>query len=97
MSNENDNDVVSAIGWFFCGAVLGAGAALLFAPDSGKKTRRRIARQAERGSRSLVESSQDAIARGRELFERGREIAEEAAEMFERGRKVAEKAFDEKI
>jgi gas vesicle protein len=95
--SENDNGVGSAIGWFLCGAVLGAGAALLLAPEAGKSTRRKIARQAGRGGRSLVETSQDAISRGRELFERGREIAEEAADMFERGRKVAEKAFDERI
>jgi gas vesicle protein len=97
MSNENESGTGSAIGWFLCGAVLGAGAALLLAPEAGRHTRRRIARHAQRGGRSLVESSQDAISRGRELFERGREIAEEAAEMFERGRKVAEKAFDERI
>jgi len=97
MTNENDNSVGSAIGWFLCGAILGAGAALLLAPEAGKTTRRKLARQAERGGRSIVESGQDAISRGRELFERGREIAEEAAEMFERGRKVAEKAFDERI
>jgi len=97
MTNENDNAVGTAIGWFLCGAILGAGAALLLAPEAGKTTRRKLARQAERGGRSIVESGQDAISRGRELFERGREIAEEAAEMFERGRKVAEKAFDERI
>jgi gas vesicle protein len=93
---DNENTVGSAIGWFLCGAVLGAGAALLLAPEAGKKTRRRIVKQAERGGRTIVESGQDAISRGRELFERGREIAEDAAEMFERGRKIAEKAFDER-
>lgn len=94
---DNEIDVSSAIGWFLCGAVIGASAALLLAPQAGVQTRRKLADQAQRGSRSIVESGQDAISRGRELFERGREIAEEAAEMFERGRKVAEKAFDERI
>jgi gas vesicle protein len=93
---DNENNVGNAIGWFLCGAVVGAGAALLWAPAAGTKTRRKLAKQAERGGRSIVESGQDAISRGRELFERGREIAEEAAEMFERGRKVAEKTFDER-
>ncbi len=97
MSDENDSGVGGAIGWFLCGAVIGAGAALLLAPEAGRHTRRKIARQASRGGRTIVESSQDAISKGRELFERGREIAEEAAEMFEKGRKVAEKAFDERI
>jgi gas vesicle protein len=93
---DNENNVGTAIGWFLCGAIVGAGAALLLAPADGKHTRRKLAKQAQRGSRSIVESGQDAISRGRELFERGREIAEEAADMFERGRKVAEKAFEER-
>lgn len=93
---DNDN-IGSAFGWFLCGAILGAGAALLLAPEAGKHTRKRLAKQAQRGKKTIVESSQDAISRGRELFERGREIAEEAADMFERGRKVAEKAFDERV
>lgn len=94
---DNQSNTGSAIGWFVCGVVLGAGAALLLAPESGTKTRKRLANQAERGGRTIVESGQDAISRGRELFERGRELAEEAAEMFERGRKVAEKTFDERF
>jgi gas vesicle protein len=96
MSNE-DNGVGGAIGWFLCGAVLGAGAALLLAPEAGKHTRRKLAKQAQRGRKSFMESGSDAISKGRELFERGREIAEEAADLFERGRKVAEKTFDERI
>jgi gas vesicle protein len=95
--SQEDNAVGVAIGWFLCGAILGAGTALLLAPEAGKQTRRKLAKQAQRSRKSLLESSQDAISRGRELFERGREIAEEAADIFERGRKVAEKTFDERI
>jgi gas vesicle protein len=94
---ENDNNIGTAIGWFVCGAVLGAGAAILLAPDSGKHTRRKLAKQAERGRKTFMNSGQEAISRGRELFERGRELADEAADLFERGRKVAEKTFDERI
>jgi gas vesicle protein len=97
MTNEDGSGAGTAIGWFLCGAVIGAGAALLLAPEAGKHTRRKLAHHAERGGRSLMETSQDAISRGRELFERGREIAEEAAEMFERGRNIAEKSFDERV
>jgi gas vesicle protein len=94
---DNQGNAGSAIVWFLCGAVVGAGAALLLAPEAGKKTRKLLAGHAERGGRSIVESGQEAISRGRELFERGRELAEEAAEIFERGRKVAEKTFDERF
>ena len=83
--------------WFVCGAVLGAAVALLMAPETGEGTRRKLADQAGRGRKSLIESGQELFERGRELYERGREIAEEAADMFERGRRVAERTLDDRI
>ncbi|HEX4748210.1 MAG TPA: YtxH domain-containing protein [Bryobacteraceae bacterium] len=91
---ERDSNVFM---WFFSGAVLGAAVALLLAPESGEHTRNRLARQAERGKQSFLESSQDLFERGRELYERGREIAEDAAAMFERGRQIAEKTIEDRI
>ncbi|MDQ2712363.1 MAG: YtxH domain-containing protein [Acidobacteriota bacterium] len=85
------------IAWFVGGTILGAAVALLVAPQSGAKTRGKLADQAEKGRKSLMESSHDIISRGRELYERGREIAEETAELFERGRKIAEKSIDDRI
>jgi gas vesicle protein len=93
MEKDNGNALV----WFVSGAALGCAVALLMAPESGERTRRKIARQAERGRKTIVESGQGLFERGRELYERGREIAEDAADMFERGRKIAEKEIDERI
>lgn len=94
MARDNGAGV---IGWLVVGVVLGAAAALLLAPESGKRTRRKLMKQAERGRKTILESSQEIFDRGRELYERGREIAEDAAEMFERGRRIAEKTIDERI
>jgi gas vesicle protein len=94
MARDNSAGV---IGWLVVGAVLGAAVALLLAPESGKRTRRKLMKQAERGRKTILESSQEIFDRGRELYERGREIAEDAAEMFERGRRIAEKTIDERI
>ncbi len=91
------NSGAGAIGWFICGAVLGAAVALLAAPGSGKRTRRILLRQAEQGRKTITESGQEIFERGRELYERGREIAEDAAEMFERGRRIAEKTVNDRI
>ncbi len=92
---ERDNSTM--IVWFVGGAVLGAVVALLLAPESGERTRSKLADQAERGRKTLLESGQELFDKGRELYERGREIAEDAAEMFERGRRIAEKNIDERI
>jgi gas vesicle protein len=93
MERDNSNVLI----WFVGGAMLGAAVALLLAPESGERTRDRIARQAERSKQSFLESSQDLFERGRELYERGREIAEDAAAMFERGRQIAEKTIEDRI
>ena len=93
---QSENNKV-AIAWFLCGATIGAAVALLMAPEPGAQTRRRIAREASRGRRTLLESGQEIFEKGRDLYERGREIAEEAAEMFERGRQIAEKTIEDRI
>ena len=94
MERENTGTVIA---WFVGGALLGAAVALLIAPQSGERTRRLLGQQAEKGKKSIFESSQDIVSRGRELYERGREIAEETAELFERGRRIAEKTIDDRI
>lgn len=90
-------DGANALSWFICGAVLGAAVALLSAPGSGKRTRRKLIQGAEQGRKTIVESGQELFEKGRELYERGREIAEDAAEMFERGRRIAEKTVNDRI
>ena len=94
MSKEDNG---SSLTWFISGLVLGAVTALLLAPESGHRTRRRIARHARQGGKVIADSSREVYERGRELYERGREMAEDAADMFERGRKLAEKKIDEVV
>jgi gas vesicle protein len=92
-----ERDDSTGILWFLGGALVGAAVALLLAPESGERTRRRLAKHARKGSQALGESGRDLYEKGRDLYERGREIAEDAAEMFEKGRRLAEKKIDESI
>jgi gas vesicle protein len=84
---SNDNSGVS-VAWFLVGAAVGAAVALLYAPQSGKDTRRLIAKKTEEGREILADSGKEVLDRGKDLFDRGRELADEAAEIFERGRKL---------
>jgi len=76
------------IAWFLVGAAVGAAVALLYAPQSGKDTRRLIAKKTEESRDVLSDSSKEVLDRGKELFDKGRELADEAADIFERGRKL---------
>lgn len=79
MERDSGNTVV----WFLTGAAIGAAVALLYAPQSGEKTRKLIARRANEGGKELLD-------RGRDIYDRGREFADEAAEIFERGKKLVQ-------
>jgi len=80
--------------WFVAGASIGATLALLFAPQSGKDTRRYIGKQARKGREALADASEEMMEKGRDLYERGREMAEEVAgeatDLIDRGRRILE-------
>ncbi len=74
--------------WFLTGALIGATVALLYAPKSGKDTRKYISDKATQGKDVISDSTMDVVDAGREMFERGRKLVEDAAELFDRGRKL---------
>jgi gas vesicle protein len=76
--------------WFLTGAALGAAVALLYAPQSGKDTRRYLGKKARKGREAVADVSREALDKGRELYERGRKMADDAADLFERGRRLVE-------
>ena len=81
-------DTGISLGWFLVGAAVGAAIALLYAPQSGKDTRRLIAKKTEQSREALADSGKEVLDRGREIFERAREVADEAAETFDRARRL---------
>jgi gas vesicle protein len=76
--------------WFVAGAAIGATVALLYAPHSGRETRRIVKRKAREGGEALSDTSRDLWDKGRDLYEKGLKVADEAAEMIERGRRLVE-------
>ncbi len=85
---QNRDNGAGKLTWFVAGAVLGATVALLYAPKSGKETRRLISDTTNKGREAAAETSRDIVETSRDLFERGRKIVEDAAELFERGRRL---------
>jgi gas vesicle protein len=94
MSESNDeiddqqDDTVSRLAWFLTGAVIGATVAILYAPKSGKDTRRYISDRAQQGKQAVSDTSKDIVDASKEMFERGRKLVDEAADLFDRARKM---------
>ena len=85
MANSNNGEKLV---WFLAGAAMGAAAALLLAPQSGRELRRLIGEKAGEGKEYLADTGRDVYSKGKEIFEKGRGLADDAADLFERGRKA---------
>ena len=90
MDERNDDVMVGAM-LVLVGAILGAGAALLFAPQSGRKTRRDIYRYARKTGKMVegvagevvgsVAGMADAVEeKAEEYLEKGKDISRESLE-----------------
>jgi gas vesicle protein len=78
--SKNGNNAI----WFLVGGAIGAGIALLYAPKTGRDTRRFLTRKAEKGKLYIADTGKDIVDRGREIYQHGRKIADEAQEILER-------------
>jgi gas vesicle protein len=86
MAQDNSDRLV----WLLAGAALGATLALLYAPQSGRDTRRLITKKARQSRDIIADAGEDLADKSRELFEKGRRVADEAVELFERGKRMVE-------
>jgi gas vesicle protein len=86
MARDNGSHLV----WFTAGAAIGATIALLYAPQTGRDTRRYLGKKTRYGREVIAEAGGDLADKGKELFEQGRRMADQAADLFERGRKIIE-------
>ncbi len=76
------------LAWFLTGAIIGATIAILYAPKTGKETRRFISDKTQQGRDAVGDAGKDIAEAARDMFERGRKLVEDAADLFERGRKL---------
>ena len=86
--NESQSQATSNVAWFLTGAFIGAAAAVLYAPQSGKDTRKYISDKTQLGREAVETAGQDIAEVSKDMFERGRKLVDDAAELFERGRKL---------
>jgi len=76
------------LAWFITGAVIGVTVALLYAPKTGKHTRKLITEKTKQGKDAVTDAGSQIADTSRDMFDRGRKVVEEAADLFERARKL---------
>jgi gas vesicle protein len=101
-----NKDATRIMGAFLMGGLIGAAIALLYAPKSGRETRKDIskaAKRAKKGTVDLVEDITESVSdftsdmkdRAADIIDRGKELSENARKdilaTLEHGQKVIEK------
>jgi gas vesicle protein len=89
--DESDNKVMTGALLVLAGAILGAGVALLIAPQSGKETRRDISRYA-RKARRKVEGLAGEVAES--VADMADAVEEKAEELLDKGKDLAKESRD---
>src|SRR5271157_1949493 len=64
--------------FFLLGAAIGAATALLVAPASGARTRRRLRRQGEEVADYLIDAGKELVDKCEDLYERSGEVVDDA-------------------
>ncbi len=77
MSEERGYSAASVALGFILGGVMGASLALLFAPESGRRTRERLRDLAADVRDKTIDVSEELRDKAEEAVERGREVFEE--------------------
>ncbi|MFH1068654.1 MAG: YtxH domain-containing protein [Candidatus Glassbacteria bacterium] len=70
--SEHEYGAFSLVKAFLLGAIAGAGAALLFAPTSGRETRKRIADKTDETKKAIKDTTEQVIKKSNELMEEGK-------------------------
>jgi gas vesicle protein len=87
---DDRNDAAGYLGWFFLGGVIGAAAALLLTPKTGREAREILAERSNEVAKRAQAMANDAQDRAGEWLDKSRELFEEQTQRlmtaFEAGR-----------
>lgn len=90
MDERNDNGMTGAL-LVMAGAILGAGVALLVAPQSGRKTRSEIARYARKTGRQLEGVAGEVVGSVAGMTEA---VEEKAEDLLEKGKDLSRESLE---
>ena len=94
MANCN---VTTKVTYFVAGVGIGAAIALLFAPQSGEKTRKQIAEKAQEGKEYVASKGREIRKQAEDLVDQGKDLVNKQkarlADVLESGKQVARETF----
>lgn len=88
MSDKNNNVVVGAL-MLVAGGIIGAGIALLYAPQTGDKTRKEIGRYAKKARRKGEDALEAVEDFSEQVSDMAEQVGERASEILEKGKDMA--------
>ena len=96
MANDR-NDAAGYLGWFLLGGLLGAAAALLVAPKTGRETRELLAERGGGVAKRAQAIATDAQGRAGEWLDKSRELFEEQTQRLMTAFEAGKDAMREEI
>jgi gas vesicle protein len=96
MASER-NDAAGYLGWFFLGGILGAAAAFLIAPRTGRETRDLLLERSNEVAKRAQAIANDAQGRAGEWLDKSRELFEEQTQRLMTAFEAGKDAMREEI
>lgn len=96
MASER-NDAAGYLGWFFLGGILGAAAALLMTPRTGRETRDLLLERSNEMAKRAQAIANDAQGRAGEWLDKSRELFEEQTQRLMTAFEAGKDAMREEI
>jgi|SRR2546426_5557157 gas vesicle protein len=94
---DNRSDAAGYLGWFFLGGVVGAAAALLLAPKTGRETRDLLLERGNEVARRAQAMANDAQGRAGDWLDKSRELFEEQTQRLMGAFEAGKDAMREEI
>ena len=96
MSNER-SDAAGYLGWFLFGTAIGAAAALLMAPRTGRETRELLAERAQEAARRAQDLTNGVQGNAGEWVDKSRELFEEQTQRLMTALEAGKEAMRDEI